>query len=969
MRPLGLIYYVSSIILLAPNVRSIFPDQAGLNDWHLRLVGGPLQTIFYRLQPEGDSGLGDGPQLLPIVRTEKNLIAALNVSTGDIVWRRSPNANETLLRIELDDVLWSISSLRSHHYVRLYHPLKGHLLWEFRLGMPEVAILEGGSVRGLADVELAGTSLAWIRGGKRGLSHIATREVVGEKRGLSHIATREVVTLSGGRLVVKHKVGTSKPMWAWQPSESAVTLSKVFAAEKGVYAVGVESHELRVALYHLNVTDGQLFEVPRGVSKHRLGELSSHSLQSFSAINLTGDRLAEATHSQVKHAKLHVDHLNFVAGGTPETFHIQTIANGSVTHALSFSLAENRLALIASYALGDGVVGDFVMGSELQHVSRGSFGGALDATLQVIGAKGQAPEMRLGLNRNQFGGIRSASLSFAGADPVTVLVATEDGSMHLFSGPLDEPGHVWSREESLAYAETCSVLELPESHLWTQADVPELDGLMAKYLHRLHSNWEALTSVLSGNRPATLKTAEGVRIRDRLGIRKLLPRAGAIVWSRFLGERVVKLVLLRSALVKLPPVLGVVTRQEAVHPEPHSAGETRVLRIDGFTGQDFSSPHLPPTESIPGPRPQIMPLPISDPSESTRVLAFVNATSVTALPRFPTIHSELRRFPQPIFGFFANGSRVGGFHLVSQGDRMAAEPIWQLGIPTGQLLAVVTPTHRHCPSLGRVLNDRRVLYKYLNPHLVLVASYGQGLTVSLLDAVSGALLHRAVHPKAQMEPFHAVVTENTVVYHYWEHSDFKGYVTVVLELFESHVADVREVGGTFSSFSGPTPYVASRAFVTEGAATAIGVTVTRHGIARREFLFALSPANHIVAIPSPTLDALRPYPGVPKLDTAEGAVEYSSIIPFDSKLVLSYGQDVLGVTRLASSPTAYESTTAVVGYGQDIFFASYAPSQPFDVLRPDFSKAALLFTVMALGLGILAAAPMLKAKKLRDQWL
>lgn len=103
-------------------------------------------------------------------------------------------------------MLWAVSKLRLHHYIRLYDPLKGHLLWEFRLGLPDVLpSVEscGGNVK-LSDAAMFGTGLAWI---------------YGEKKELNYITTRKLVTLSGGRLVVKYKVGASKPLWAWEPSE------------------------------------------------------------------------------------------------------------------------------------------------------------------------------------------------------------------------------------------------------------------------------------------------------------------------------------------------------------------------------------------------------------------------------------------------------------------------------------------------------------------------------------------------------------------------------------------------------------------------------------------------------------------------------------------------------------------------------------------------------------------------------
>ncbi|KAJ9076196.1 hypothetical protein DSO57_1028507 [Entomophthora muscae] len=988
--------YISSILYIGSQIGSslaLFPDQAGVNDWHLRFVGTPQQTIIYQVSSgEGDAPVDPLDKILPIVRTEKNYIAALKPTDGSIAWRRSPNSNETTLDIDTDQhVLWAISKLRSHHYIRLYHPIKGHLLWEFRLGIPKMIPSMQACPRSHNpfDNGRSAISLAWI---------------YGENKGLDYISTRKLVTLSNGRLVVKYKVGVSKPVWLWEPSESSVMLSKVFTTNKGIYVAGVESKSMKVVTYLLNATDGKELErvvfdsLPSNPSSQFhvsllnsvytvfWGETSCGDsyakLEYISAVSFRGASLKEAVHSQVKAEELYTERIEFIGGDSENTFHIQGISNSTVTHCSSFLFDGVILSLVSSTTVRDGVLGAFPKGSELYFVSSRAADKAKDHTLLgVTSQKHGLQETKLTLNQMQFGQVSSVSVAPLGSNMVVMMVTTEDLSMHMFSGGLNELQHVWTREESLAYADKYAILELPDSHLWTQADEPILDGLASQYFHRVCSNWATVSSFFTSSRLLSQRASDGIRVRDKLGFRKLLVfstpggklmaldslEKGAVVWSRFIGLPVVKLVLLRSALVKLPPVLGVVT-----HQEPHISfeGETRLMRIDGFTGLDFVSPHLPSEEVISGSRPEIMLLPLVDPSEATQVLAFIRGGSVKILPSFTNALSEMERLPQKVFGFSSNSSSIGGFHLIAQENSAIVQPTWQLGIPANQILAVIATTPRHSASRGRVLKDRRVLYKYLNPHLILVASYNQGLIVNLIDGISGSILHETVHPNALGDHFQAVVTENTVVYHFWDSSDSKSYVTVVLELFESQFPDVRaEASQDYPSFVRPLPYVSSRAFVSEGMASAIGVTVTRQGIANREFLFAITPGNHIVAIPSRILDAMRPYPNTPRLNSIESVLDYTPAIQLDPKAVLTYGQDVAGISNIVSSPTVYESTAVIFGFGLDVFWTSYAPSQQFDVLSPDFSKVALLSTVFVLVIGIFIAGPMLQEKKVQEQWL
>ncbi len=76
----------------------------------------------------------------------------------------------------------------------------------------------------------------------------------------------------------------------------------------------------------------------------------------------------------------------------------------------------------------------------------------------------------------------------------------------------------------------------------------------------------------------------------------------------------------------------------------------------------------------------------------------------------------------------------------------------------------------HVYSIGRVLGDRNVLYKYVNPNLLAVMTAGQSTlekgidTVSLylIDVVVGRIIHSTLHRRAS-EPASLVVSENWVL--------------------------------------------------------------------------------------------------------------------------------------------------------------------------------------------------------------
>lgn len=83
-----------------------------------------------------------------------------------------------------------------------------------------------------------------------------------------------------------------------------------------------------------------------------------------------------------------------------------------------------------------------------------------------------------------------------------------------------------------------------------------------------------------------------------------------------------------------------------------------------------------------------------------------------------------------------------------------------------------------------MLGDRSLKYKYVNPNLLLVAtSVGEGgapshgaasaaseeaaVAVTLLNTVTGAVVHHAVHQEAA-GPVHAVLSEHWAVYTLWD---------------------------------------------------------------------------------------------------------------------------------------------------------------------------------------------------------
>ncbi|KXG49689.1 protein of unknown function DUF1620 [Penicillium griseofulvum] len=311
-------------------------------------------------------------------------------------------------------------------------------------------------------------------------------------------------------------------------------------------------------------------------------------------------------------------------------------------------------------------------------------------------------------------------------------------------------------------------------------------------------------------------------------------------------------------------------------------------------------------------------------------------------------------------------------------------PVWEFVPPSGEKVVKATarPAHDPVASIGRVLGNRSVLYKYLNPNLALVTAVNeQTHTASfyLLDGVSGKVLHATTQAGVDStQPIASVMSENWFAYSFWgdvtgSESSAKGYQLVVSELYESPFPNDRGPLDSAANYSStatlPLPHVISQAFMIPEPISHMAVTQTRQGITTRQLLCTLPSSNSIVGIPRPVLDPRRPVDRDPTAAEAEeGLYRYAPYLDFDGKWYLSHTRDVAGIKAVLSRPTLLESTSLIFAYGSDIYGTRATPSQAFDILGKSFSKLQLVLTVVALGVGVTVLAPMARTKQVNALW-
>ncbi|KAM0718605.1 hypothetical protein Q7P37_005675 [Cladosporium fusiforme] len=301
--------------------------------------------------------------------------------------------------------------------------------------------------------------------------------------------------------------------------------------------------------------------------------------------------------------------------------------------------------------------------------------------------------------------------------------------------------------------------------------------------------------------------------------------------------------------------------------------------------------------------------------------------------------------------------------------------------PGEKIVSLVSrPTNDPVASIGKVLGDRNVLYKYLNPNLALLVTAheaAKSASVYVLDTVSGAIIYSNTHKNVDLSaPIASTLSENWFAYSFTaESSDFspKGHQLVSGELFESLSANDRGLlddAANVSSLAGSTePFTLTQTYQIPESIAKLSVTQTRQGITSRQLLAVLADSSSIVGIPRGVIDPRRPVGrDATKNEQMEGLVKYAPVIEFDPKWHLNHAREVIGVKDIVTSPAVLESTSLIFAYGLDVFGTRLTPSFSFDRLGKDFNKFQMLATVAALAVVTFIVTPLVKRKQVNARW-
>ncbi|KAL7271826.1 hypothetical protein RUND412_005395 [Rhizina undulata] len=931
------------LLILLPLVKAVFKDEAYQNDWHIPLLGPSLPTSTFFHRP-----LQDEKASLIYVLTSKSILAAINPKDGEIVWRQSLGGDGPGIARASDGIIFAAVGSS----VKAFDTIDGKFVWGNQFAA-------GRSVKNL----------------------VVAKQPDGEN---------DVAVLFDDGTVRKLSGSSGDEIWEWKGDGDVSMLSSFFGSDD------------LVAIYRNTHSTFQPIFLDAVTGKSRPGGTVLAS-ESFSPAYIS-ETLFAWTETSPRTLKL------YSLGGKrwvslesiPEdvqNFVIHTSGDAILIHYQGSSTSwvevyrrnpDGKLVKLHSLDARPGAKSALAISKSADDIF---FTWSLPNG-DIFVYKTDSPEVlaeyHATVDRPAIGishAIAEVSPRANGTYAVRTFASTYTPGFNGDSFLVLNGDIAWERKESLSTAVASTWVELLDPAAEEVAEELGVEGhqsVGAAYLHRIIRHIHELLTYgpdwLKGIPVRILKTfsssdgteeQKGGKWRDFFGYRKYvvvataegglaaidIGRKGEIAWQTAAlpvdGEW--KGV---SALYEVGKgLIGVVT----------VAGE--YLEVDAFEGTILKR------EKIGG---ELKSTTVVDGEIGRKViLAVLDENKVVALPHGSQFSVD------PIYLVLHDTDSVKGLRVTSD---LQTQKTWTFTPPINNHILSITsrPFHDPVASIGKVLGDRSVMYKYLNPHLIAILSVNHlasTLSITLIDSVSGAALHTTTHTgvDTSQTPI-ATLAENWLVYTYFGDNDLasssaKGQHLVVSEFFESEFKNDRGALDTkthFSSVNGEArpPFVLSQSYIFAGGPiVSLSVTATRQGITSREIL-ALLKSGAIAAIPKRVLDPRRPVDRDPnEAEREEGLFRYSPVIEVDPKSIINHKRELVGIKTVVTAPALLESTSLVFAFGGDLFATRVSPSLAFDVLGKGFSRVQLVGTIVALAVGVGFVAPMVRRKQINQRWI
>uniref|UniRef100_A0A8C0K2M5 ER membrane protein complex subunit 1 n=1 Tax=Canis lupus dingo TaxID=286419 RepID=A0A8C0K2M5_CANLU len=926
----GLRYWLWAALLVL--AAAVYEDQVGKFDWRQQYVG-KLKFASLEFSP--------GSKKL-VVATEKNVIAALNSRTGEILWRHvdkgtAEGAVDAMLLYGQD----AITVSNGGRIMRSWETNIGGLNWEITL--------DSGSFQALG--------------------------LVGLQESVRYIAVLKKTTLA------LHHLSSHLPTRWWLPRSALhkllfLRVVTFILTQAPLVLVRVSTPWLQSLTGACGVVDEAVLVCP---------DPSSRSLQT----------LALETEWELRQIPLQSLDLEFASGFQPRVLPTQPNPVDPSRAQFFLQLSPSHYALLHYRHGALSLLKNFPQAALVSFATTGekTVAAVVTCRSEVVSVESNGQHWRvflpywLGLCLQLYIQVFLKKDDSVG---YRALVQTEDHLL-LF---LQQLGKVvlWGREESLAEVVCLEMVDLPLTGAQAELEGEfgkKADGLLGMFLKRLSSQLillQAWTSHLwkmfyDARKPRSqIKNEINVDTlaRDEFNLQKMMvmvtasgklfgieSSSGTILWKQYLPN------VKPDSSFKL-----MVQRTTAHFPHPPQCTLLVKDKDTGMSSLYVFNPIFGKWSQVAPPvlkRPilQSLLLPIMDQDYAKVLLLIDDEYKVTAFPATRNVLRQLHELAPSIFFYLvdAEQGRLCGYRLRKD---LTTELSWELTIPPEVQRIVKVKGKRsseHVHSQGRVMGDRSVLYKSLNPNLLAVVTESTDvhhertfIGIFLVDGVTGRIIHSSVQRKAK-GPVHIVHSENWVVYQYWNTKARRNEFTA-LELYEG----TEQYNATaFSSLDRPQlPQVLQQSYIFPSSISAMEATITERGITSRHLLIGL-PSGAILSLPKALLDPRRPE--IPtEQSREENLIPYSPDVQIHAERFINYNQTVSRMRGIYTAPSGLESTCLVVAYGLDIYQTRVYPSKQFDVLKDDYDYVLISSVLFGLVFATMITKRLAQVKLLNRAW-
>ncbi|KAJ3499031.1 hypothetical protein NLG97_g661 [Lecanicillium saksenae] len=960
--------FQSALLLgLSALAAAIFQDEVGHVDFHHSLVGIPQREATFYHRPK----LGTKASLLYTL-SDLGVVGAVNPVSGETVWRHQLSDNFTgsagHLRAPADEE-WVATAQGPR--VQAWNGLTGRNVWqtEFKGEARDVEVIEVTTTSRkdvLALFEEDGTTVLRRLHGGLGTVMWEFRETTKDipLQVSTDTASVYIVSLHGSHSSYSIKTTSVDPSTGKRVDQWTVGTKGDVSAPEDVMFVGGNTAAPIIAWK----SDDKL-------SIQILGTKTKHDVLLASDVEFIDIQAPYLKESQ-SHFLVH---MASSSGNRAEVFSID-IKNAQIKKMHELPQLQGRGSFSTSCE-GANVYFTRISDDEIQVLPSDSHEGVARWKIQLDGPVKAIHSV-------------SEVIHKSGTDyAVRAAILTEDHDwIQVRNGEKD-----WARHEGLSGSVAAVWAEIPEQENLAKVLAGEVDtNPITAYVNRVVRHIDDLQYLpgylasIPGNILASIAGDEptsstGSLYADVFGFNKIVVlvtrrgrfygldtgNKGAVLWT--------KEVLPQAAGESLSVKGFTVTNDAGVVAMRGARGESVLIRAtDG---------HLDEAKTADSATPVIASTAVVDGESSAWLLAL----GPDGKPVDETLGGQLA---DQTFIIRGDGESLKGIKIVADGEKSKKQELWEIKAVDGQRVIDVATLSVHEPvaSIGRVLGDRQVQYKYLNPNTAVVALVDDKtsvLSIKLIDTISGQVLAADTHEGVDATKLvSCTMSENWYACSFFGQyklndesgRSIKGYQIVVSDLYESSTPNDRGPLGDDEKFSSlapienplgvALPFVVSQSWIMSQPLTKLAVTQTRQGIANRNIIAYLPESHSVVALPRIMLDPRRPVGRDPTANEieAEGLPRYMPAIEIDSRNILSHDWSILGVDGFTTSPAVVESTSLLVAYGIDVYGTRVVPSGLFDILGKGFNKLTLVSTVLALTSGVLFVAPMVRRSQINRRW-